>query len=1385
MVVGIADAEEYGINSSDFKVNGEGAGEGSGSRASAKEELQKVADHIGELYPQILVHQLLLMDCPTDKAKDLVPEGAMSVPVQKTSTSTAMKTIMCDMSAKFLSELTTYAKAVQALPSVQSPGTSGRPALDRPVSMLARRNSSAPSTKSSPSDALSRTMSMSASTAAGLADSRSTSPQTGSIKPPTSFDEMTATVTPANNLARSVSRTEGVRTSSKDRMSLAFGSSSATEKAKNKGKARVGIVIGNLHMMAGRWSDAWQELVENTNKSRVASDYLWYAKGLESILVCMLLFVWTGYDFHIPAICYSGLERTSALHLPSGTKDGIPTLGLQDPEAAEESAQRFAKALPDLVMIILGIHERGSSLGGETLPPVAYSESIIRLAKLLAILQNANGQLDSAIIRKMISSKASATQSKPNVGYTTALSKHAIADVLFRAYPPPVAAVPLSDNSKILAAIASVLGMLGLERKRAIVMKELVASLVPALVQARKVGAAEMGVHPAASLSAAFDVSASDQQSGLDGLLKDIHLTYGARDSDRPFEGVKDINAVNGDSIIEPLIDATIRAATNFADIQVFGSLRLKVDILRACIDLCEALPDLPGVVYFAALLLRIAGPQSAVAPGKSGGRVKLATEEQIRLISNMSRTINAASKVGLKDIQVPYWDDFLVRNLQWLDIDRNDVLREHHKSAIDVEALSRKRTPFLYDPFAKHDKGMEEKIMVADESAELILTLQNPYDFEIKVEKIAFATEGVSLEVQQPSFMLGPARVQNVPVIVQAKDVGKLKIVGCSIKFAGCREQVFPIYQDAWLAEVPTKVKELGLHGAAKGTPHPVPDRIKSHPTIHPVSHSLSSTVIRAQPHVVVEATSLSESALMVLEGQRKTFQVTLRNTSSTIAVDFLHVSFEDSLTTSIRSALASKDLPRAEMYELELQLAKDPIFTWARSDSDSAEIISPGENATFDITVVGRPGLGAAKVLFDFAYLGQPFSELQGRAYTRQIFVPVDITVNASVQLHRIDFAEFPPDFAWSNQHRERLESRRSSLHRSSSRPPEKSSDRFRTLLDRVGRGAYDQEHCLVLLDLRNAWPNPLTVSVEVRENLGSPSSSPGRDEKREEEGWKRAYTVHEVIHPGHIARLVLLLPKIQITNPHAPIPLLSQNMRQFIVTADSMFNAESERTTREQFWFREEVLKYVRGSWKEDGTARQGSVDLRGIRLAPRMIDMLRLQDVDVSMTVVAANSGEDNVTTSPVKQLGRSSFQVQPESFLTLRTRILNRSTVPIRGLLRLQPTLAHQLIPDLALDIGRKFMVSGLLQQALPTIQPSESVTVEVGMCPLVSGDFDVHALVEELVLPDHERAENRIRELRELHSAKVEDFSAAGQGIKPNERRIWRSGEACRLIVSG
>ena len=274
------------------------------------------------------------------------------------------------------------------------------------------------------------------------------------------------------------------------------------------------------------------------------------------------------------------------------------------------------------------------------------------------------------------------------------------------------------------------------------------------------------------------------------------------------------------------------------------------------------------------------------------------------------------------------------------------------------------------------------------------------------------------------------------------------------------------------------------------------------------------------------------------------------------------------------------------------------------------------------------------------------------------------------------------------------------------------------------------------MLLLDLRNSWPNPLSITLEARR--------PSTDESQNDDPWKDAYSVNEIIQPGHVSRLVMILPKLYLHNPHAAIPSPNPaNQRQFVVST-SKISPETERASREAFWYRQELLKIVRGMWKEEDNGRHGELELRGIRFTPRMVEAIKLDDVDITTMLVSdypAAAAEEEEDAATVQQLSRAKFSAPIDTFLSLKTTIRNRSPHSISPILRLQPHLAA-LPHNIALDLDKRLSWTGVLQRKLPVIQPGASVESELGVVALCSGTYEIGATVEEAeVLADEDGEE--------------------------------------------
>lgn len=951
-------------------------------------------------------------------------------------------------------------------------------------------------------------------------------------------------------------------------------------------------------------------------------------------------------------------------------------------------------------------------------------------------------------------------------------TRNDIAAMLFRALPGPPENSGMSptDRVVVLAGVASVLSSLELQRKKAVVMKEFITSLIPGLVQARKVGAAEMGVHPAAGLAAlnmangsnsgagALHLGEGEIENGIDEFLGLLGRVYGVPDTRATFKSTALPSLTNGATEPEPGKSSqdAVKEILRIASLRSFGSLSLKVDILRMCINFCEALPDFNGVLHFTALLLRIAGPGTAPKPNSTDVFVSLPRDEQVRLFANISRTVAQATKLGLKHVETDYWDDFLVRGL--FIMEPPIPLRLIHHRPAELKIAPSKEGPFIHNPWNKNPQANAvETVLVANEEYRFVIALQNPYDFELEVDSLRIAAEGVDFVAHEELFILGPYRTQKFPISGIARAEGTLNIIGCYVRVTGCRERLFPIFPDPWRPERELKMKRIGLKAclsapisrptSAVGTATDVQN------SSSPKPETLSFNVIPDQPVVIITDLSLPQGAVMILEGERRRFNVTVRNTSKTTAVDFVHITFQDSATAAIQSATSNRDLPAAELHELEVQLAQFPSLRWMKHEKEESISIKPGDEMQFEIEVVGRTRLTDAIVQIDYANLGKRRSEVSERFFTRQVSVPISITVNASVQLQRPDIVPLSGDIAWSSQSKQAVVS-----------TDQHESDLEMFLRHMKSQGNSD-EHCMLLLDLRNSWPNPLHVSLQVR----------GISDKEESglDSWTGACMVDEVIQPGHINRVVLVLPKIYLKDPYAPVPSLNPaNQRQFVVSA-SKISPETERANREAFWYRHELLKFVRGTWKEEGGGRTGVVELRTIRFSPRMVESIKLADVKIETAIEADFSSDEDY--HAVQQLGHSRFEISVDEFLTLKTKVFNRGSTPIAPLLRLQPHVAG-LPHNIALDLDKRFSWTGVLQRRLPTIEPGQMVESELGIVALTSGVYEIGATVDEVELqePVGEVKGNRPRSGTATLQAEV---------LGEPKLRSWHMNEPCTVVA--
>lgn len=247
-----------------------------------------------EASPRALVSQLLVFNYEGLDKLTNGPENVLWVPRPQASKATTMKTVLCDITSVLLSELDDFAKTMQNIPSIESPkafswGPHRTPELrPRPVGRLLNRMTLPTQLPPNPNGTPDTPLSSNAS-----------SPAPSDHETPTTFDEITRSIhlTSRTNSGGKPPSIPSPKEQSRDRMSVS--GLSATDRTKNRIKGRAGVVIGTLFLQAGRWPDALKELIEAANNARAGSDYIWHAKALESLLLCLLMFGWAGMDFQV------------------------------------------------------------------------------------------------------------------------------------------------------------------------------------------------------------------------------------------------------------------------------------------------------------------------------------------------------------------------------------------------------------------------------------------------------------------------------------------------------------------------------------------------------------------------------------------------------------------------------------------------------------------------------------------------------------------------------------------------------------------------------------------------------------------------------------------------------------------------------------------------------------------------------------------------------------------------------------------------------------------------------------------------------------------------------------------------------------------------------
>jgi hypothetical protein len=179
---------------------------------------------------------------------------------------------------------------------------------------------------------------------------------------------------------------------------------------------------------------------------------------------------------------------------------------------------------------------------------------------------------------------------------------------------------------------------------------------------------------------------------------------------------------------------------------------------------------------------------------------------------------------------------------------------------------------------------------------------------------------------------------------------------------------------------------------------------------------------------------------------------------------------------------------------------------------------------------------------------------------------------------------------------------------------------------------RDMEEQSSCLLVLEVFNASDRQtFEVILESADGLS------GR--------------IKQKIEAGATANLLLPISRFTLPDEHIRQSIPSLSTKQFIVG-----KAQSSTLELELFWYREALLKNIKLAWRELGTRRTGQVNLQGLAFTDSMLPILRLEDLEIQISLVAEEGGD-----KAGHHEQENAYCVECGQFQTLHATIRNRSS----------------------------------------------------------------------------------------------------------------------------
>ncbi|RIB16973.1 TRAPP II complex [Gigaspora rosea] len=1001
-------------------------------------------------------------------------------------------------------------------------------------------------------------------------------------------------------------------------------------KLKRRAPGRIHKLIADLYLMAGRLPDAVTNYSLAIETMKANGDFLWHGAALEGLCVALV----------ISAYLHTDIESHIIQSPPSPNPNSPSSPSLPD------TPKSLWADITDKYVTILTLYAKTSNSSNNQVPPIIYAEACLKVAKMLASIWVSGGWSDNAlalIVQGGLPEKGA--NEKWGLSPVSGVSKVEVTQWAMKGYGPYVEDMSIVEQIHITTTLSTIFSIINLRRKHAFFLRQTALLILPLLAKPRT------GYQ-----------SAQKQQPGSDaGLLtclKKVCDVYGVGD---------------------PVDNEDFSAAVEDVRSLAFGWPDLQIDILKDALIVSEALPDYPSIIKYTTRLLRKLF-------------MYLPRDEQLRLSSSLPRVVGAGKKQGL-DMEFKYWGLNIVRGIQVCrPTPRRIPYPRPGKNALSRE--NGEKDPFLYRPSFQAKADTVQTHLVAKETAYFLVTLANPFAFDLDIQNISVSAEGVGFTPNPMSTAIPANTSVTLRVSGTPTEAGDLVVRGCKIKVHGCLEQEFCVYLPPDADEIKKKeredeynkrIKKCGLAALDRinhedSSQSRVQSNVEQKPDF--VAEFLKVPVIVEQPLIKIKSTSLMHGAAMLFEGEKMEMTMKLENVGK-IPVDYISLSFQDSTIESTQAILKSSDIPAEEAYEMELFAHKQPVFSWENPDTPFN--ILPAEEFVININLFGKRGCVSGMIQIDYGYINRPNYVDDETFYTRQVYYPVLLTIHQNLESVSMDILNFKPLSGPDNytnavngthdvQHNKLVEDLIKLMRWNSG-----SKEDFMVRME--------NNYCLLTFDIRNLWHSAFDVTIESNE---------GED--------MEPLSITTVIQPAATARIILPIKKIALCEREYTQPIPSS--KQFVVSKGPKGSIEQEKLQLALFWYRENLLK-------KPSTNQKGTVDIRTPRLNKSMLSVLKVNEVSFGIDIEKAPG---------VSKISCNQFRCPVNEFVRVKFIVYNNQEKPCKLCIRIQPVQSYS-DGIMEWDLSRRMVWNGLLQSPLPNIEAKSSLTYTLPICFFSRGDF--------------------------------------------------------------